>query len=84
MLYLINIHVSCISIWETLNLLSCANSNTNMKMNQKGRFKKINHKSCIWFNMAGGTYVRTCHVSCVMCYVSHVACHLSPVTCQYR
>ena len=55
---------------ETLNLLTCANSSTNIKTDesrQKGKEK--------------GKYV-TGHVSCDMCHVLRVACCLSPVTCH--
>ena len=51
------------SIRETLNLLTCAYSTTNIK-NLKWKLSK--------------TYVYNCQVSCVMCQVLCVTCHLSP------
>ena len=61
-------------IWGTLNLLTCADSNTDTKTDRNGQKGEKEEK-----NMCHVSHI-TCHMSCVMCWVSRVTCHQkSPV-----
>ena len=68
-------------IRETLNLLACAVSSTDIIKNPKKigtqNIKKISHLSHVLCHLSPVT----CHLSPVTCHLSTVTCYLSPVTC---
>ena len=60
-------------IRETMNLLTCVDSNTSTKAERNGQNLQNRYQKNVTHHMLGVTG----HVSHVTCHASHVMCHVS-------